>query len=556
MSELADYFGGGIDFSAGFGGQGYGTDGWTAPPEISADQHVQEMAQAVDAHRAEQQARHDAWNTHKYSIMTDAINRGISGPEYDVFINAAKNEVLNGTVNPASPNIISDVVNARSAQQLGDVGSPAGFLNNLLNEYGYEGLQTLSEKDPAAFDKIVANARNQNITLSNIPGVARSTAGTRPDSDAMYGLPTYTDKYNALMDGDFINDNRTGLIDMTAKDPLSYMPLAVSLLAGVGTHLGGVIGTYTDPVTGLEMAVNKDGEAYPMDASFSNPQPDWNENTLLNEVAQTSSVPAFDRNTALDQLIESTLANTVNPGITDEYFNSIIKTGILKRNQALGPDANQQQFQSEFGSGSLGQELLDKESGRLRGEYTGQVGNVFTGKAFEPITDDSAINNILTNQRESALGDIARFGARGNLSATGGQSAGQFISSAEPEARSRLEGIGESIRGTAQRDVDLIRDRALQQAGSFSLGDPFFDIAPFASERESFVQGRLPQLESGIREQLGAEQLFDPQAAISEAGATQGLVSGAPSFLDELAARGSGATKRDRGLSSLGSGRF
>ena len=550
MSELTDYFGGGIDFSAGFGGQGYGTDSWDAPSEISADQHVQEMAQAAEANTLA--ARLNEWNANKYSIMTNAINRGISGPEYDGFITAAKDAVLTGTVDPASPNIIDDVVNTRSAQQLGDVNTPAGYLNSLLNEHGYEGLQTLYKTDPAAFDKIVANARNQNITLSNIPGVARSTAGPN-----LYGQPTFTDKYNALMDGDFVNDNRTGLIDMTAKDPLSYMPLGLNMLAGVGTQLGGVIGTYTDPVTGLEMAVNKDGQAYPMDASFSNPQPDWNENTLLNEVAQTGgSVPAFDRNTALDQLIEGTLTNTVNPGITDEYFNSIIKTGILKRNQGLGPDANQQQFQSEFGSGSLGQELLDKESGRLRGEYTGQVGNVFTGKAFEPITDDSAINNILTNQRESALGDIARFGARGNLSATGGQSAGQFIGSAEPEARSRLEGIGESVRGTAQRDVDLIRDRALQQAGGFSLGDPFFDIAPFASERESFVQGRLPQLESGIREQLGAEQLFDPQAAISEAGATQGLVSGAPSFLDELAARGSGVTKRDRGLSSLGSGRF
>ena len=194
--------------------------------------------QAQNEARLAEIDRINAWNANKYSIMTDAINRGISGPEYDDFIAEAKNAVLSGTVNPASPNIISDIVNARSAQQLGDVNTPAGFLNNLLNEYGYKGLQTLSEKDPQAFDNLVASARKQNITLSNIPGVARSTAGTSPDSKAMYGLPTYTDKYNALMDGDFINDNRTGLIDMAAKDPLSYMPLGLNVLAGIGTELG------------------------------------------------------------------------------------------------------------------------------------------------------------------------------------------------------------------------------------------------------------------------------------------------------------------------------
>jgi hypothetical protein len=345
------------------------------------------------------------------------------------------------------------------------------------------------------------------------------------------------------------------------------MPFPANFLPAAGQAIAGVVGTFTGS-DGRPMNIHEDGTVSPQtyedswgyDYDSANPGGNVIEGDLFQMLTDpTVSVAAgspFNRQTALDELIAGTQTGTVNPGIADQYFNDIIKTGILRRNEALGGDVTQQRFETEFGSSRLGEELLGQESSRLRDVATGQIGDVFTGKAFEPITDDAAVSNILSEQRSTALGDIARFGSRGNLSATGGATAGQFIAGKEPAARSRLEEIGSSVRGLGQRDVDVIRGRAEQLAAGFNLGDEFFDIAPFAAERESLVRERTPGLEQDIRTQLGAERLFDPQAAISEAAGTQGLVSGAPTFLDEIAARGGSAIRRDRGIGTIGSGVF
>ena len=351
-----------------------------------------------------------------------------------------------------------------------------------------------------------------------------------------------------------------GIRDTLLANPATgVVPLPLSLLMSVAS--GDSRGIYYDQF-GRQMRVDSRGNIAP-----SSVDQDWNftptpsegggsEAELIQQLLNriTSSVtPAFNRQTALDELIASTQAGTVNPGIADNYFNTIIKNGILGRNQALGEDVTQQQFEGTFGSSLLGQELLGEESGRLRDVAKGQIGDVFTGKAFEPISDDSAIDNILSDQRGTALGQIARFGGRGNLSQSGQSIAGSAISRAEPQARTRREEIGAGVREGAQRGIDVIRDRALQAAGGFNLGDPLFDIAPFTAEREQAIGGQ--DIEAGIRSQLGAEQLFDPRGAISEAAEGQGLVSGAPSFLDQVASRGS-QSLRKRGIGSLGSGVF
>ena len=349
--------------------------------------------------------------------------------------------------------------------------------------------------------------------------------------------------------------------------PTLMLPAPMSFLPAIAGAMANIVGSFTDEF-GRGMNLHADGTVSPQTYEQSwgydpaSADPGGNDASgdlfqmLTNPTVSVAAGSPFNRQTALDELIAGTQTGTVNPGIADQYFNNIIKTGILRRNEALGGDVTQQGFETEFGSSRLGEELLGQESSRLRDVATGQIGGVFTGKAFEPITDDAAVSNILSEQRSTALGDIARFGSRGNLSATGGATAGQFIAGKEPAARSRLEEIGSSVRGLGQRDVDVIRGRAEQLAAGFNLGDEFFDIAPFTAERESLIRERTPGLEQGIRTQLGAERLFDPQAAISEAAGTQGLVSGAPTFLDEIAARGGSAIRRDRGIGTIGSGVF
>ena len=510
---------------------------------------------SAEAQRLQQQAQRVAdYDSAANRIYNDAMYRGMRGEGYDInkLIEIGRGLASRGVLaNPASVSA-ADIMQAYNIEQRTDPNTPGGFLHDILNPKGtygdlggYEGLQTLHRTNSPILDQIISRAGELNVDLSNIPGLFARGAGPA----------TLGDKWNLIKSGEYGK-----AADAHFSDPRAFLPGPVQMLTELGNAFGQTIGTYIDPRTGVSMAVGADGNPYPFDVGFRNPQPEGGDNTstpLINQVSPVTAAfqgaPGFDRNTALDQLIESTIGSTVNPGIEDEYFNRIIKEGILGRNFDLGADATQQQFEGTFGSSRLGEELLGEESGRLRDVAKGQIGDVFTGKAFEPISDDSAIDNILSDQRGTALGQIARFGGRGNLSQSGQSIAGSAISRAEPQARTRIEEIGAGVREGAQRGIDVIRDRALQAAGGFNLGDPLFDIAPFTAEREQAIGGQ--DIEAGIRSQLGAEQLFDPRGAISEAAEGQGLVSGAPSFLDQVASRGS-QSLRKRGIGSLGSGVF
>ena len=517
---------------------------------------------SAEAQRQQQEAQRVAeFDRSSNRIYWDAKQAGMDSKGINELITIGRHLASRGIItNPLSVSP-QQIMQAYSAEQTGARGArnvdyQGGYLANLLDTYGgYEGLQNISKTlQPEAFNNIIREAERLGISLNNIPGVWKRSQelGVRGMGDASLG-----DKWDLLKSGEYGK-----AADAIAGDFRTYLPMPVTALMAAGNAFGGVIGHYTDPRTGIGYNVGRDGVPYPADVGFRNPQPNepGSAAPLIDQVSPSAATfqgaPGFDRNTALDQLIESTIGSTVNPGIEDAYFNRIIKEGILGRNFDLGADATQQQFEGTFASSRLGEELLGAESGRLRDVSRGQIGDVFTGKAFEPITDDAAINKILSEQQASTFGDISRFGARGNLSTLGGVSAGEFVSGKEPEARTRLEEIGTSIRETGQSDIDVIRGRAEQAAEGFNLGDPFFDIAPFTAEREAAIQGRLPGIESDIRSQLGAERLFDTQAALRKGAESQGLVSGAPSFLDELASRSGTVSRRDRGVGSIGSGVF
>jgi hypothetical protein len=551
---------GGYQYSTDAYATNYGPQGTYAAPsgaQYTPDANAVAHAAAVkaDAARKKQSEQNVAdYDSGANRIYNDAMYRGMRGDGINKLVEIGRDLASRGKLAYPASATAADIMKAYNIEQRTDPNTQGGFLHDILNPKGtygdlggYAGLQTLYRTDPTLLDQLVSKAEELKVGLGNIPGLFARDAGRA----------TLGDKWDLLKSGEYGKAAKAHF-----RDPLSYLPMPVQAVVGLGNAFGQTIGTYIDPRTGISMAVGADGNPYPFDVGFRNPQPEGGDNTtpLINQVSPVTTAfqgaPGFNRSTALDQLIESTIGGTVNPGIEDDYFNRIIKEGILGRNFDLGADATQQQFEGTFASSRLGEELLGAESGRLRDVSRGQIGDVFTGKAFEPITDDAAIDKILSEKQASAFGDIARFGARGNLSTTGGATAGQFISGREPQARSRLEEIGTSIRESGQSDIDVIRGRAEQAAEGFNLGDPFFDIAPFTAEREAAIQGRLPSIESDIRLQLGAERLFDTQSAIREGAKSQGLVSGAPSFLDELAARSGQRSQRDRGIGSIGSGVF
>jgi len=244
----------------------------------------------------------------------------------------------------------------------------------------------------------------------------------------------------------------------------------------------------------------------------------------------------------------------------EDEFRKVIAAGIERRNVDLGPDITESQFRTVFDDPNLGQAILSDEEALRRQSFGQQIGEAFPGDAFQSL-DDNIISSIVEERQGPAQQQISRFGARGNLNPTGGQTANLFIEEQVPRARERVEDIGAGVLGGYERDIGEIRGRAEQQAGEYRLGEDLFDVAPFSEERGKLIEARQGTLGSDVRSAIGSEPLFDVSGALRAGGRAQGVVSGRgqnQALLDQIAARelGSISTRNRRGLGSRGSGAF
>jgi len=278
---------------------------------------------------------------------------------------------------------------------------------------------------------------------------------------------------------------------------------------------------------------------------------------LKNEARNALSQSAFDRLTGVDGGVANPFGGTPE-GL--EEFESVIARGIENQNIALGP-ATATDITASFANPNFGTNILNQEQLARINTSGLNINEAFPGGAFGDL-DQGIIDSIVDERIGPAQGQISKFGARGNLNVTGGQTANEFIQRQVPKAQERVGEIGTGILGGSQGELNTIRDRARQEAGGYQLGDDLFDVTPFAEQRQGLIEERQGTLGSDIRTSLGSEPLFDVSGALQSAGRAQGVVSGQggnQAFLDSIAARESGAfggrTNR-RGLSSRGSGAF
>lgn len=362
-----------------------------------------------------------------------------------------------------------------------------------------------------------------------------------------------------------------------ANWPMMAAPFPMGLLGPGLSFLTGskVIGTYEDPITGkgMHLVENRDGTRT---SSYISPEDNpsygnrdeggYNNNTIQQAPVVQNLNPqiaagAFNREQALEDLIQRTQTNTTNPGIDDFYFNQLIRSGIGDRNTALGDNITQGQFDNSFNTDFLGQGILDDETRNLQGQATEQLNTAFTGNAFDPL-DDDIINSIVQQRAAPARQQIATAVSRGNYNPTGGRTANEAIDFQTPKATSRIREVGEGVLGGYQKDVDAIKDTALSSIGNFKLGDDLFNATPFTEQRSSLIEERTPNLSGDINQSIGGEPLFNSGDALSKGSRIQGVVSGKPaneSFLDTIAAREAASARAGsstRGLGSRGSGVF
>jgi hypothetical protein len=263
------------------------------------------------------------------------------------------------------------------------------------------------------------------------------------------------------------------------------------------------------------------------------------------------------------------IEETDNPFITPEMeqaafdqaekeFNAVIAGGLDRRNQELGANITQEQFDASFNVPDLGPTLLANEQAARQRDYGETLNQAFPGDAFQDI-DDDIISSIVDERQAGPSSIISNVQARGTLNPLGGQTATKFLESQVPEATAKVGQAAQGIGAGYQQDLFDIRDRAQSEIGEYKLGDPLFDVEPFAQERGDLLAEQQGTFPSDIRAATTDVPLFDINAAINRAGSRQGLVSGTPAqapLLDTLAAREAAAKRSDRGASSTGSGTF
>jgi hypothetical protein len=242
----------------------------------------------------------------------------------------------------------------------------------------------------------------------------------------------------------------------------------------------------------------------------------------------------------------------------DKEFKQVLASGLDRRNQELGANITQEQFDASFNAPDLGQTLLANEQAARQRDYGATLNEAFPGGAFQDI-DDDIISSIVDERQAGPNTAISNFQARGNLNPLGGRTATQFIESQRPQATARVGQAAQGVGAGYQQDLFDIRDRAESEIGGYELGDPLFDVAPFAEERSSLLAEQQGTFPSDIRAATTNVPLFNVNAAFNQAGTKQGLVSGTSAqapLLDSLAAREAAAKRSDRGVSSIGSGTF
>jgi hypothetical protein len=328
-------------------------------------------------------------------------------------------------------------------------------------------------------------------------------------------------------------------------------------LSNQGLDALGFKGTATTPIP-FNAAGTAAGTAFTLQAALMTDEYD---ELLLQRYTpeQIALLKNEARNAMSQKVFERLQGEGINPGLDQGEFDSILARGIDRQNLALGQNITQQQFDDVFNLPDIGQTFLDQESTIRRSGFNNDINNTFTGNAFGDI-DQDIISGIVEERAGPARKQISNYGARGNFNATGGQKANDFLNEKVSDASNKVEGIGRSILGQGQQEINAIGDSARGAAGGYKLGDELFDIAPFSDQRSNLIEERQGTLGSDIDTALGSDPLFNVSDALLAGGRAQGQVSGASSnqgLLDTLAAReGAGASKTSRGLGTRGSGTF
>jgi len=380
------------------------------------------------------------------------------------------------------------------------------------------------------------------------PGLTTGGALSSANDAITSGISQFTDPLSNSGFGGFIQDGiNTFKTPFDALRDLGSLPVVGTSLVtqAAPTALGAVAGGLTTMTLNQALLANT-------------PEAD---DLLLNggyTPTQIQLLKQEARNALSQGKYNEFIANTPNPGLSDEEFGKVLAAGIERRNTDLGANVTQQQFDQGF-EGLTGEGILGQETDLRKQAFNRDLDQTFSGKAFDPI-DDDIINSIVDERSGAARQQVGNFQARGNFNATGGSAANDTLTNQAETASNRVREEGDVVLGGTQQRINTLGDQARGQIGNFKLGDDLFDVTPFQEQRQGIIDTQQGSLGSDIKTSLGSAPIFDINSVLQAGGRAQGQVSGQTGnqvFLDTIAERQGGINRTDqRGVSSRGSGTF
>lgn len=236
--------------------------------------------------------------------------------------------------------------------------------------------------------------------------------------------------------------------------------------------------------------------------------------------------------------------------VSDDIINSIISDA--KARVPIDDSRPDSYFTSDvFDAG------LNKAQDRVRTVNTGKVAAQFA-PGFErsyvtDTLDDNILNTILGEQSNTAMTALKYNKDRGVINDAGYNEATSRFNNQSGAARSTLTDIGDSVLGKIRSGVRDIAGEAGTAASSWAFGNPSFDLSPYISRTNDFVNQSKTNLEGKIRSAVGDTQLFDIPSILAAAGTAQGPINLTPQGQDQMVAGLDQSKKRNqRGLGSTG----
>jgi len=279
-------------------------------------------------------------------------------------------------------------------------------------------------------------------------------------------------------------------------------------------------------------------------------RPQTEAQTRAAQLAKATTAQTAARGYGLDKLNKDFNYFGFNPADystqIDRYLNNIGET--------IDPyDANAKQYYTGNLFGELKGNIESQDVTKYQNQLDQFLGAGWENNFVNNSLGEGTLNNILSQQYNTASDTIDRAAKRGTLTDTGKQYSLGQLGQQRSAGYSVMDNLRDGIVSGYRNDLVTQGNNAYDKLNTYSLGDSF-DSQAIKGDINNFYNNQKAGFEGNFRSDFGNQQLFDVNSLIQKGGVNQGVTNqskNAPDVLGALNLRKNDEESR-RGIGSQG----